>query len=161
MIHLEPMNETQFQSYLSTAVQDYAEAHIKAGDCRPEEALTLAQKDYQELLPDGLLSKNQFLFSVRDDALDKNENIGMIWFAVKDRRAGRSAFIYDFNIREDLRGKGHGKKVMERIEKLIQEMDIDTVSLNVFGYNHAARKLYEKMGYQITGIGMTKTLGRR
>jgi ribosomal protein S18 acetylase RimI-like enzyme len=161
LIHLEPMNETQFQSYLSTAVQDYAEAHIKAGDCRPEEALTLAQKDYQELLPDGLLSKNQFLFSVRDDARDKNENIGMIWFAVKDRRAGRSAFIYDFNIREDLRGKGYGKKMMESIEELIQEMGIDTVSLNVFGYNHAARKLYEKMGYQITGIGMTKTLGKR
>lgn len=161
MIHLEPMSETQFQSYLSTAVQDYAEAHIKAGDCRPEEALTLAQKDYQELLPDGLLSKNQFLFSVRDDALDKSENIGMIWFAVKDRRAGRLAFIYDFSIREDLRGKGYGKKVMESIEELIQEMGIDTVSLNVFGYNHAARKLYEKMGYQITGMGMTKTIGKR
>jgi ribosomal protein S18 acetylase RimI-like enzyme len=161
MIHLEPMNKTQFQLYLSTAVQGYAETHIKAGDCRPEEALTLAQKDYEELLPDGLLSKDQFLFSVRDDALDKNDDIGMIWFAVKEKRAGRSAFIYDFNIREDLRGKGYGKKVMESIEELIQEMGINTVSLNVFGYNHAARNLYEKMGYQITGMGMTKTLGKR
>ena len=161
MVHLEPMSETQFQSYLDTAMQDYAQVHIKAGDCRPEDALTLAQKDYQELLPNGLQSKNQFLFSVHDDALDKIEGIGMIWFAVKDGRAGRSAFIYDFNIREDLRGKGYGKKVMERIEELVQEMGIDRVNLNVFGYNHAARKLYEKMGYQITGIGMTKILDRR
>lgn len=155
------MNETQFQSYLSAAVQGYAEEHIKAGDCRPEEALTLAQKDYQELLPEGLLSKSQFLFSVYDDAIDKDESIGMIWFAVKDGRVGKSAFIYDFNIREGLRGKGYGKKVMERTEELIQEMGIDRVSLNVFGHNHAARKLYEKIGYQITGIGMTKTLGTR
>ena len=40
-------------------------------------------------------------------------------------------------------------------------MGIGKVSLHVFGYNHAARALYEKMGYQITGIGMTKTLGKR
>ena len=40
-------------------------------------------------------------------------------------------------------------------------MGIDTVGLHVFGYNHAARTLYEKMGYQVTGIGMTKTLGKR
>lgn len=161
MVHLEPMSEAQYESYLSTAVQDYAQAHIKAGDCRPEDALALAQKDYQELLPDGLQSKNQFLFSVYDGAPGKTESIGMIWFAVKDGRAGRSAFIYDFSIREHLRGKGYGRKVMERLEELIQELGIDRVNLNVFGYNHAARKLYEKMGYQIAGIGMTKILGRR
>lgn len=161
MVHLEPMSETQYKSYLNTAVQDYAQEHIKAGDCRPEDALALAQKDYQELLPDGLQSKNQFLFSVHDGAPDKTESIGMIWFAVKDGRAGRSAFIYDFSIREHLRGKGYGRKVMERLEELVLEMGIDRVNLNVFGHNHGARKLYENMGYQITGIGMTKTLGRR
>jgi ribosomal protein S18 acetylase RimI-like enzyme len=161
MVHLEPMSETQFQSYLDTAVQEYAQAHLKAGDCGPEDALMLAHKDYQELLPNGLQSKNQFLFSIHDDALDKNEIIGMIWFGVKEGHAVRSAFIYDVAIREDLRGKGYGRKVMERVEELVQEMGIGKVSLNVFGYNHAARALYEKMGYQITGIGMTKTLGKR
>lgn len=161
MVQLEPMSEAQFRSYLETAVHEYAQVHIKAGDCAPEHALALAQKDYQELLPEGLQSKNQFLFSVHDGAPDKTESIGMIWFAVKDGRAGRSAFIYDFSIREHLRGKGYGKKVMEKIEDLVQEMGIDRVNLNVFGYNHTARALYEKMGYQITGIGMTKILGRR
>ena len=70
-------------------------------------------------------------------------------------------FIYDFSIREDLGRKGYGRKVMERVEETVQEMGIDTVGLHVFGYKHAARTLYEKMGYQITGIGMTKTLGKR
>ena len=80
---------------------------------------------------------------------------------MKAKRVVRSAFIYDRNIREDLRGRGYGRKVMERVEEQAQEMGIDTVGLHVFGYNHAARTLYEKMGYQITGIGMTKTLARR
>jgi ribosomal protein S18 acetylase RimI-like enzyme len=161
MVQLEPMTETQFRSYLDTAVEDYAQAHLKSGDCAPKDALRLAQEDYQELLPDGLQSKNQFLFSIHDDAPDKNEIIGMVWFAVKDGRAGRSAFIYDLGIREDLRRKGYGRKVMERVEERVREMGIGKVGLNVFGYNQAARTLYEKMGYQITGIGMIKTLGKR
>jgi len=161
MVHLEPMSETQFQSYLDTAVEDYAQAHLKSGDCAQEDALRLAQKDYQELLPNGLQSKNQFLFSIHDDALGKNEIIGMVWFGVTAARIVRSAFIYDLKIREDLRRKGYGVRVMERVEELVQEMGIDTVGLHVMGYNHAARALYEKMGYQITGIGMTKTLGKR
>ena len=161
MVHLEPMTETQFQSYLETAVEDYAQAHLKSGDCAPEDALRLAQEDYRKLLPDGLQSKNHFLFSIRDNALAKNEVIGMVWFAVKAERVVKSAFIYDFSIREDLGRKGYGRKVMERVEETVQEMGIDTVGLHVFGYNHAARTLYEKMGYQVTGIGMTKTLGKR
>ena len=159
MLHLDPMSETQFQAYLSTAVEDYAQVHIKAGDCAPEDALMLAQKDYQELLPDGLQSKNQFLFSIRDDALDQNAIVGMIWFAVKEGRTARSAFIYDLSIREDLRGKGYGRKAMEAVEEVVRGMGIARISLNVFGHNHAARALYEKIGYQIGGIGMSKTLG--
>lgn len=159
MVHLVPMTETQFQSYLDTAVEDYAQGHLKSGDCAPEDALRLAQEDYQKLLPDGLQSKDHFLFSIHDDALDKDEIIGMVWLGVIGKRVVKSAFIYDISIREDLRHKGYGRKVMERVEELVQEMGIDTIRLHVFGHNHAARTLYEKMGYQITGIGMTKTLG--
>lgn len=161
MVHLEPMGETQFQSYVATAVEDYAQAHLKSGDCAPEDALSLAKKDYEELLPNGLQSENQFLLSIRDDALAANETIGMVWVGVKAKRVVKSAFIYDLSIREDLRGKGYGRKVMEKVEKFVQEMGIDAIGLNVFGYNHAARALYEKMGYEITGIGMIKRLGKR
>jgi ribosomal protein S18 acetylase RimI-like enzyme len=161
MVQLEPMTETQFRSYLETAVEDYAQGHLKSGDCAPEDALRLAQEDYAKLLPDGLQSKDHFLYSIRDDALDGNQVIGMVWLEVKTKRVVKSAFIYDISIREDLRRKGYGRKVMERVEELILKRGIDTVGLHVFGHNHAARALYEKMGYQITGIGMTKTLHKR
>ena len=72
-----------------------------------------------------------------------------------------TTFIYDFNIREDLRGNGYGRTTLEKVEELIRQMGIGKVFLHVFGYNHAARALYEKMGYQITGIGMTKSLDKR
>jgi ribosomal protein S18 acetylase RimI-like enzyme len=161
MVQLEPMTETQFQSYLGTAVEDYAQEHLKSGDCAPEDALRLAQEDYEKLLPDGLQSKDHFLYSIRDDALDGNQTIGMVWLGIIARRAGKSAFVYDISVREDLRRKGYGRKVIEKVEELVLEKGFNTVGLHVFGHNHAARALYEKMGYQITGIGMTKTLDKR
>ena len=134
MVHLDPMSESQFQAYLSTAVENYAQEHVKAGDCAPEDALMVAQKDYRELLPDGLQSKNIFLFSIRDDALDQNPIVGMIWFAAKEGRTAKSAFIYDLRIREDLRGKGYGRKAMQKFENLVQAMGIGRIGLNVFGH---------------------------
>ena len=114
----------------------------------------------RELLPDGLQSKDQFLFSLRDDALDQNPIVGMIWFAVREGRTAKSAFIYDLRIREALRGKGYGRKAMQKFENVVQEMGIGRIGLNVFGHNHAVRSLYEKLGYRIGGNGMNKTLGK-
>jgi ribosomal protein S18 acetylase RimI-like enzyme len=37
-------------------------------------------------------------------------------------------------------------------------MDVESVGLHVFGDNIAAQELYKKMGFQITGIHMKKTL---
>jgi RimJ/RimL family protein N-acetyltransferase len=155
MLHLVPMTETEFAAYLANAVRDYADAHIRAGDVHPEEALARAQKDYDELLPDGLRSKDDFLFTLTHDALGP---IGMIWFELRERRAAKSAYIYDFVVREDLRGQGYGRHALELLEAKLRELGVGRIGLNVFGYNHAARALYEKMGYQITGMGMIKQL---
>lgn len=155
MLSLVPMSESDFATYIAHAVRSYADDHIRAGDVLPEEALERAQKDYDQLLPAGLLSKNQFLFTLTDDALGA---IGMLWFALKEHRVVKTAFIYDFNIREDLRGKGLGRQTLQLLEVMLREQNVQSVGLNVFGYNHAARALYEKMGYQITGMGMKKML---
>ena len=155
MIRLVPMTEGEFAAYIASAVSSYADAHIRAGDVLPEEALMRAQKDYDELLPDGLGSKNQYLFTVTDDALGA---IGMIWYQIKARKAGKSAYLYDVVIREDLRGKGYGRRTLELTEGMLSELGVQRIGLNVFGYNVAARALYEKMGYQITGMGMVKRI---
>jgi ribosomal protein S18 acetylase RimI-like enzyme len=44
------------------------------------------------------------------------------------------------------------------LEELARGMGIREVALHVFGHNHAARALYEKAGYEITNINMTRTL---
>ena len=160
MLRLHPMTQGQFDQYLATAVAGYALAHTKAGDCEPDEAMELAQKDYDQLLPNGLASVNHYLYSAIDDAEDNPVTVGMIWFQVKEGKRRTTAFIYDFNVRDDLQGKGYGTRLMKCFEEAAMGLGVSKVSLNVFGYNHSARALYEKLGYEITGIGMTKVLMR-
>ena len=155
MLRLAPMTEDEFAAYLARAVRSYADAHTRAGDVEPEEALERAQKDYDQLLPEGLRSKNQHLFTLAHETLGA---IGLVWFELKERREKKSAYLYDIEIRESLRGQGFGRRALELVEDKLRELGVHSVGLNVFGYNHAARALYEKMGYQITGMGMKKEL---
>ena len=156
MVKLVPMTDAQFAEYLETAIGLYAEAHIKAGDCDAAEALELAQADYEVLLPTGLASPGQFLYSVFDEAT--GARVGMIWFAVKERREKKSAFIYDFVIREEHRGRGYGGQTLANVDRVVEKMGVTRISLNVMGHNAVARALYEKQGFEIAGIGMTKLL---
>ena len=156
MVKFAPMTDAEFAQYLETAIELYAQAHIKAGDCEASEALELAQADYASLLPEGLASSDQYLYSVLDEA--SGTRVGMIWLAVKTRRGKKSAFIYDFVIREEHRGKGYGGQALSNVDRMVEKMGVTRIGLNVMGHNTVARALYAKQGYEITGIGMTKRL---
>jgi ribosomal protein S18 acetylase RimI-like enzyme len=156
MIRLEPMTQADYDAYVASAVKGYAQAHIKAGDCEPEDSLALAQADYDSLLPRGLQTPNQHLMSVYVDGDAKP--IGLIWFQAREKRGRRSAYIFDFEIRPELRGKGYGAATLQALETLVGTMGITRINLNVFDYNHAAKALYARCGFTVAGIGMTKNL---
>ena len=156
MLTLVPMTQAEFDEYLGYAVAEYAQAHIQAGDCDPGEALPLAQADYAALLPQGLASANQHVMTLRNAAGDK---VGMLWFELKaSRDKRRSAYIFDFRIDAAHRRKGLGTQAMRALEQHVAPLGVTRINLNVMGWNDAARILYEKCGYRIAGIGMTKVL---
>jgi len=150
------MTGAQFESYLEHAIPSYAQSHVDAGDCDADEALVLARGDYESLLPQGLATEGQHLFTIQADG--KPEVVGMLWFASRERSGRKSAYIYDFQVRPELRGKGHGTAALELLEKMLGDMKVTRVSLNVFGWNTGARALYERLGFRVVGIGMTKNL---
>lgn len=159
MISLKPMTQAQFDAYLESAVPEYALAHIEAGDCTPDRALEKARADYVILLPAGLKSENQHLFSIF--ANGDPEPIGMVWFEMRDDDGRKSAFIYDFRIDESQRGKGYGKETLARVDEKVKSMGARSVSLNVFGHNQRARSLYEKHGFKVSSLWMRKVFGAR
>lgn len=153
------MTQSAFDAYLDRAVPEYAQAHIEAGDCEQDRAMEMARADYVALLPAGLKSEGQFLYSIH--ASGAMEPIGMVWFELRERDGRKSAFIYDFHIDASQRGKGYGKETLARVDDLLRSMGARWVSLNVFGHNRRARALYEKHGFKVTSMGMRKVFAAR
>jgi RimJ/RimL family protein N-acetyltransferase len=153
---LTPLGESDYQAYLTITVPAYAQEHIESGRWTPSEALQKAQEEYQELLPDGLATKDQYLFSIED--ADTGKKVGILWFEAKMRGSIYEAFLYDFLIFEHFRRQGYGLQAMSAFEEELARLHIHQVRLHVFGHNYAARALYEKLGYRPASIIMLKQL---
>jgi RimJ/RimL family protein N-acetyltransferase len=149
------MDEVAFQRYLENAIPDYAQEHVRAGNWSPAEALEKAEAAFYELLTDGISSKDHYLYSILDQ--EGATVVGMIWFGVF-QRVQPLGYILDFKIDEAFRGQGYGTAALRATEDKIRALEIKRVALHVFGHNHAARALYEKMGYHATDLTMAKEL---
>jgi ribosomal protein S18 acetylase RimI-like enzyme len=150
------LSEKDFNEYLENAVVLYAEDKVRAGNFSPEKALELSRKGYDELLSDGVNTKDHLLFSIFDSS--KNEKIGIIWIKLNSKNDIRDVWLYDFLIFEKYRRQGFGKKSIELLEEKTKELGFYKISLHVFGHNEAAIALYKKMGFEITNINMSKFL---
>ncbi len=157
MVRLVPMTGTEFDVYLARAVDNYAQEHVSAGNWLPEEAHQKSEQEFKQLLPAGVASKDQYLFSIED--VPSGLKIGMVWFAVNHRGPSLTAFIYDFNIDEAYRGKGFGRQALAALDEQAAALGIETISLHAFAHNPTAIALYQKMGYAITDVHMSKKVG--
>ncbi len=54
---------------------------------------------------------------------------------------------------DEMRSKGIGRKLMEEAEKICRDKGFDRVGLAVDTSNNRARELYERLGYEDSGIG--------
>jgi len=149
MIQLVKMQQEDFEPYLERGIHEYAEDHVRNGNWTVEESLERSKKEFEQLLPDGVNSRDQFLYSIIDETGNK---LGLLWVQVKDQKA----FIYDFAIDEAFRGKGYGKQALLAMDEELKSMKVESVGLHVFGDNTAAQELYKKAGFVITGIHMRK-----
>jgi ribosomal protein S18 acetylase RimI-like enzyme len=151
MIHFVLMNDDEYKNYLSSAITSYAEEKVISGNWSQEESISKAEEEYTRLLPKGVKTDNNFLYSILDD----DKAIGAIWLAQLSEEKG---YIYDINIVEKYQGFGYGKEAMKQIEKVGQKLGMKKIGLHVFGHNKVARGLYDKLGYQTTNVLMEKEI---
>jgi len=59
------------------------------------------------------------------------------------------AYIYGFRIKPPYRRAGLGRRMMDIVEKELVSLGYQTVTLNVGQNNPDARRLYERLGYQV------------
>src|SRR5205823_809654 len=85
-VRLDPMTEPEFGPFRESGVRGYAQDKVDSGEWAPDEALDLSRADYRRLLPNGLQSPDQHLFTVRD--AESGEPAATLWLALR-LRGGR------------------------------------------------------------------------
>jgi ribosomal protein S18 acetylase RimI-like enzyme len=148
------MENSEFDTFLEENILRYAQENVDNGRWQADEALERSRATFQDLLPDGLQSKDQYIFNIFDD--ETGLNLGLLWVEVKMDEPNRPAFVFDFIIEKQYRGKGFGKRALLALDEKIQHMGAKSVALHVFGHNSIAFELYKKMGYEVTDINMRK-----
>ena len=151
VVRLVQIEQQDFEAFLERGIREYAEDHVRNENWPAEGALERSGEQFEKLLPGGIHSKHQHLWSIIDD---DNNKIGVLWVQVKDGKA----FIFDFFINEAFRGRGYGKQALAAMDEKLKAMDVESVALHVFGDNITAQELYKRMGFEISGIHMRKKL---
>ena len=160
MLELKPMNQDQYNNYITYSKNNYSQEIIKSRGIGIEEAMQITNKEFDALLSDGLKSKNQYLYTIENE---NNENIGIIWFSSDSNHGDNELFLCDIEINKEFRGKGYGRESMDLLESKVKEFNMHTISLHVFLHNKIAYSLYNKIGYKEVkrgkaGVIMKKTL---
>lgn len=143
------MSDENFAEWQDHIWPSYRDEMVRSG-MSEEAADENVKQNIANTMPDGILAPGNYVFEVwRED-----ERVGSTWLT--DRFS--EWFIYDIEIKEELRGQGLGRETMRAIEDYVRDMSGKSIGLSVFGFNTVARKLYESEGYETTRILMKKTL---
>lgn len=153
---LRPMTELEYAAYLDFTVAEYAREHTEAGNWLPEEALAKAQQSYRELLPRGLATPEQYLYTLIES--ETGEKAGIAWLALIKNDRQTKAWVYDLLIYPEQRRKGYGEQTMRLLEAKARQLGVARIELHVFGSNAVARRLYERVGYYEVDVVMAKNL---
>jgi ribosomal protein S18 acetylase RimI-like enzyme len=153
VVELRPMAPEEYGRWRGPAVTDYAQAWVDSGILTLDEATKRADKQFAELLPDGLETQDHAFFT----PVDGDEPVGMLWVHFEDGGEQR-AFIYDIQVWERLRRRGYGRAIIEALIDEARRRGARSIGLNVFGSNPGAKALYEETGFQVTATQMKLAL---
>lgn len=155
-VKLIKMPLSDYEHYMADAIQNYADDKIKANTWNENEAYELSVASFKKLLPQGIHTQHEYLFSVIEDPT--REHIGFLWFHLEQGNGEPKLFVYDLIIFEAYRAMGYGKKTLVALDEKAQSMKVKYIGLHVFAHNKTAFHLYEQAGYKITDITMGKNI---
>ena len=124
MVSLRGMTEEEFQAFLGQLIPEYAAEKVQAGNWTSGEALDRSREELRSLLPRGLASSNQHLYSIEWDGTPA----GRLWLSVDRRDAGHTGFLYDLFVAEPFRRHGVATEAMRLLESEAARLGIRTLA---------------------------------
>ncbi len=146
---LTKMNQEEYNLVKGKMIADYSKEKIRVGVWAKEEALDLSKETFETLLKDGAETENNYLYNVLDK---RDNNIAYVWFA----KLKQEVFIYNIDIFEEYKENFEYDKLLTLIEKKVDSLGGKKLSVHTFGYNKELIEKYERFGFKITDITLSK-----
>jgi GNAT superfamily N-acetyltransferase len=113
MVSLRKMTDDEFVVFLDDDIAVYAAEKVRAGNWSPEESIEKSREAHARLLPQGLHSPHQHLFTIDADG----EAVGRLWLSTDPQTGAGNGFIYDLFVEERFRRQGVAFEAMPLLEQ--------------------------------------------
>ena len=155
-VTIRPMRSAEYPAYCEYFIDDYGREIAQNFGHSIVVATKLAKQELQRCFPNGLASKEHTLLCIDAEIGGEASLVGYLWHSINS--SDSSTFIYDFYVSDEHRSKGYGKQAIAVLEGQLQAMAIKQIKLRVAFQNQRALKLYQEVGFEITGYNMSKQL---
>ncbi|WP_455716170.1 GNAT family N-acetyltransferase [Anaerosporobacter sp.] len=109
-----------------------------------ETCIKQAVEDMDKLLPNDMNTTNS---KIKEYVDEDGQVIGALWTTVQ--REEDYLLLNLIHVKEEQRGKGYGKKLMDLVIEEASEKGLELVALGAYKANKAAVSLYKKCGFII------------
>lgn len=144
-VQLREMSIEEFKIFSKNSIFDYANDLVKSSGITMDEALIQAQREFEEMLPNGLETKDNMLRVIVDAAEEKS--VGVIWYLFEMTDGVKQVFLSDFIIKEEERRKEYASAALIEMERDAQRNGCAESVIYVWKHNPSGINLYTKCGY--------------
>lgn len=144
-VQFREMSEEEFKIFFENSINDYVSDLIKSSVITMEEALAEAKREFAEMLPNGLGTKDNALRIIVDAAEEKA--VGVIWYLFEMTDDVKQVFLSDFIIKEEERRKGYASAALTEMERDARKNHCAESIIYVRKHNLPGINLYAKCGY--------------
>ena len=155
-VELKEMTAAERSEFLERSFREYAGDVARMRGVTAEEAATLVERDRRQILPDGGATSDHHFWWLVDAG--NGRRVGELWAGVRRSAARVEVWVYQVAVRPEFRRRGYGSAAFARLESWARAGGADSLGLNVFGWNTAARGLYDRLGFQPLALQMRKAL---
>lgn len=151
---LVEMDRDDFARRRAPLVARYATSIASPRGLSAPEAEAEAERDVADKVPRGPATPGQLMRR----AVVGDAEVGWIWVSLPGPAMPGMAWISNVEVDPGHRSRGYARAIIEAIEAELVALGVPRLGLNVFAHNDVACRLYERLGFEVTGQQRSRSL---